>query len=283
MTRQLTPSQALGKLRQLENQRRQAIQKHNRDVRQREQRVKRAIDTYNREVRTHNSRVRQRQLLIKNALSALQSAPIVRSYSVIRSSTLDLNAAYSSLEHQVSFDDTDHRYRLMLELPRQETANSLAVTGALFGEAPAETELPTSLQETVITDELVEISPDLHKRWHGALYALVPQNPDATRHFCASAREIFSHIFDIKAPDDMVISALPGCDMTPQGTPTRRSKIYFFMQKRTLQNKAFEIFIDQDIDNVIELFEVFNAGTHGPAGDLTSSNFFCSRNASKML
>lgn len=268
MVRRITPSQARSKLRQLESQQRQAIQKYNQAARQYNQKVKHAVDTYYRDVRAHNARVRQNRQRLKNALTNLQRAPVVQSYTVIRTSTLRLNDAYTSLERQVAFDETDPRHRLMLELPQQETANSLAVTGALFGEAPGELEPSESLQETIITDELAEISPDLHKRWHGALYALNPENPDATRHFCTSAREIFAHIFDIKAPDNAAFSALPGCDTTPQGNPTRRSKIYFLLQNRALENDAFQTFIDQDIDNVIELFAVFNAGAHGPAGRL---------------
>lgn len=268
MVRRISPAQARSKLRQMENKQRQAVRKYNQAANKHNQKVKQAVNTLNRDIRAHNTRVRQNRQRLKNALASLQRAPIVQSYSVIRTSTLNLNAAYSSLERQVDFDDTDHRYRLMLELPQQETANSLAVTGALLGEVPAESEHPASLQETAITDELAAISPDLHQRWHGALYALNPQNPDSTRHFCTSAREIFTYIFDIKAPDDAVFSALPGCATTEHGTPTRRSKIYYFLQNQALQNEALGTFIDQDIDNVLELFGVFNAGTHGPAGRL---------------
>ena len=268
MVRRITLSQARSKLRQLESQQRRAIQKHNQAARQVNRKVKQAVDTFKRDVRAHNARVRQNRQRVRNALSALQRAPIVQSYAVIRTSALSLNAAYSTLERQVAFDETDPRYRLMRELPQQETANSLAVTGALLGEASEKLERPASLQETIITDELAEISPDLHKRWLGALYALNPQNPDATRHFCTSAREIFAYIFDIKAPDNAVFSALPSCDTTPDGTPTRRSKIYFFLQNQSLESETLQTFVDQDIDNVIELFSIFNSGTHGPAGRL---------------
>lgn len=60
-----------------------------------------------------------------------------------------------------------------------------------------------------------------------------------------------------------------GCYVTPHGTPTRRSKILYLLQVRGIESDAFEDFVEQDIDNVTELFAVFNAGTHGPAGRLT--------------
>lgn len=279
MVRHLTPSQARSKHRQMQNQQRQAINKRNQDVRrhnqkvnqaarQQDQKIKQAVNKINRDIRTHNAQVRQDNQRLRSAIAALQRAPVVRTYAIVRTSSLSLSEAYFSLESQVEFDETDPRHRLMLDLPEQETANSLAVTGALLGEVSGAAADFEHLQETAITDELANISPDLHKRWHGALYALNPSNPDATRHFCTSAREIFVHIFDIKAPDNAVSSALPGCDTTPQGTPTRRSKIYYLLQNRNLQSEAFESFIEQDIDNVVDLFTVFNAGTHGPAGRL---------------
>ena len=33
-----------------------------------------------------------------------------------------------------------------------------------------------------------------------------------------------------------------------------------------MTDPAFEDFVDKDIDNIIELFGVFNEGTHGEAG-----------------
>jgi hypothetical protein len=38
-----------------------------------------------------------------------------------------------------------------------------------------------------------------------------------------------------------------------------------------MQDLAFEDFIDKDIDNVIELFNIFNEGTHGEAGEFDLS------------
>lgn len=216
MAIRMTPSQARSKLRQLENKRRQAVNKYNQDVRRYNQQVKQAFNKHNQNVRTYNSKVRQNRQRLRTALSNLQRAPVITTYSVVRQSALTLNESYVSLESHVQFDEADPRHRVMLELPQQETANSLAVTGALLGAEPEDIDAGHDFQDTRITSELATISADLHNRWMGALFALNPQNPDATRHFCASSREIFAKIFEIKAPDQSVVEALPGLNPLPQ-------------------------------------------------------------------
>lgn len=57
------------------------------------------------------------------------------------------------------------------------------------------------------------------------LYALNPQNPDAARHFCTSARECIVKILDVAAPDDVVVQRLPNPQWTDDGKLTRRSKL----------------------------------------------------------
>ena len=113
---------------------------------------------------------------------------------------------------------------------------------------------------------LMTVSPDLAQRWRGALYSLSPLNPDAARHFCTSAREIVATILDVRAPDNVVLSTLHGCELTQKGTPTRRAKIRYFLHRNGLANVSLEGFIESDVENLVSLFKVFNQGTHGEAG-----------------
>ncbi len=110
------------------------------------------------------------------------------------------------------------------------------------------------------------VSTDLDDRWNGAVFSLNPQNPDAARHFCTSAREILTQILQLKAPDADVIALLPDCDRTPDGSPTRRSKIRYFLARRDMAAENLEQFVEDDIENIVQLFNVFNKGTHGAAG-----------------
>jgi hypothetical protein len=59
---------------------------------------------------------------------------------------------------------------------------------------------------------------------------------------------------------------MPYCDCTPQGTPTRRAKIQYFLQVQGMKQNELEAFVESDMNNVVELFDVFNEGTHGSAG-----------------
>ena len=137
---------------------------------------------------------------------------------------------------------------------------------ALLGDASAADGAPDA-PESPLTPILQAISADLGARWKGALFSLSPINPDAARHFCTSAREVIARLLDEHAPDAMVIAAMPNCERTPQrGTPTRRAKIRYFLHRQGLDSDDLADFVENDLKNVVELFEVFNEGTHGAAG-----------------
>jgi hypothetical protein len=155
----------------------------------------------------------------------------------------------------------------LFELSEGETANSLAVLNALVaepGQAPRSED--GSLQATSLAGELAQISPDLDARWHGALYALSPMNPDAARHFCTSSREILAGILESEAPDDVVLEANPMADRTDDGRVTRRARIRFCLDKRGTYDADLASFVEEDLENVITLFRDFNDATHGSAG-----------------
>ncbi len=120
--------------------------------------------------------------------------------------------------------------------------------------------------ESPLTPALQSISGELGDRWRGALFSLSPQNPDAARHFCTSAREIIARILDAKAADTAVAAAIPACERTQQGTPTRRAKIRYLLQRKSMGHGELEAFVEADMTNVVDLFQAFNKGTHGDAG-----------------
>ena len=73
-------------------------------------------------------------------------------------------------------------------------------------------------------------------------------------------------ILETRIPDTKVLAVHPNCDKTRDGTPTRRAKVRFALHQKGILSEAMEGFVNQDIDNVIELFNVFNQATHGAAG-----------------
>jgi hypothetical protein len=150
----------------------------------------------------------------------------------------------------------------------QENANNLTAANVVLDNAEP-TKPEYSLQNTQIMNRLSLISVDLDSRWKGALFSLSPQNPDATRHFCTSAREIFTEIFDTKATDRDVFAAMPDCEKTDRGNASRRAKIKFFLTRKGFVDGDVETFIDDDITNILELFHTLSVGTHGAAGRYT--------------
>ncbi len=259
MPRRVTPSQLRSMIRQLEQKQKQAVGNYNsavrswnREVDKYNRGVERAINGYNREVRAHNSRVRADRQRLRSELAKLasQGSRSRTQYVSYRASVQTLHQAFVRVEARVESGAWGPPGEVLLDLTESETANSVEVLNALLAD-PAETiaDLP-DLRETSLTHELSDISPELHQRWQGALFALDPRNPDAARHFCASSREIFGTVLQIEAPDEDVLRLLPRCPKNHQGKPTRRA----------------EGFVESDLNNVMSLFEIFNEGTHGTAG-----------------
>jgi hypothetical protein len=245
----------------LKQQTRQAEQKQRQAV----SRFNSAVNAYNREARAHNARVRAARQRLNRELSKLRSRPATTTYVSYRASVRVMRQSFARVESSVEAgawaDDRD-----LLDLVEDETANSVATLNLLEADE-ADPEADTrSFQATALTSELADIGQDLDARWRGALFALNPENPDAARHFCASAREIITTILDNAAPDAAVRAANPDCIKTPNGSVSRRAKILYCLERQGDSNDALAEFVDDDIDSIVALFNDFNKGTHGHAG-----------------
>lgn len=273
MARRYSASQLRSKLRQIQSKQRQAINQYNGAVRRYNRAVRAAVDQYNRAVRAHNARVRSNRQRLKAELVRLSRQRTARQYVTFRSSVETLQQSYARLDLHADSRSHQTAYNYLVDLSEREAANSASVANALFGGAPDNAdEVPADgLRAAPLGEVLREISPDLYDRWAGAVFAMNPANPDAARHFCTSAREIFTRVLDLCAPDDQVLATLTDCPCTDQGKPTRRSKIKYLLHQKELSDEPLEEFVEADIDNVVELFRVFNDGTHGSAGAFNQS------------
>ena len=225
-----------------------------------------AQTNYNREVRTYNERVRAHRQRLKSEIARLSRQTTTTRFVTFRVSVNAVHTAYEQLEHAADTGSFDERYSEFLDLSEREAANNAGLMNALLGHAQTADKSPPNSPESVLTPVLQTISAELGDRWRGALFSLSPHNPDAARHFCTSAREIIARILDAKAPDDIVVAAIPCCDRTPEGTPTRRAKIRYFLHLKGMNQNVLEAFVESDMNNIVELFQVFNEGTHGSAG-----------------
>jgi len=271
----MTPAQYNAWVRQEDAKRKRAIDAYNAEVRRanaHNQRVvadhnrkaaahnNQAVADYNRRARAHNDRLR-REVARLNATTSTRHTIYRRSVSTLRQSFSQLEVAADAASWKGAED--------LLDLSESETANSVAALNALLAHSttdPVVADHVAALRSTVIQDELNTFSHDLDARWRGALFSLHPDNPDASRHFCTSARELLSSLLEAVAPDAEILAIDPDCDRTPQGSISRRTRVRHCLHRRGGHDTALEDFIDADLENVLSLFSEFNTGTHGPAG-----------------
>lgn len=256
-------SQLKSKLRQIEQKQRKAINDYNRAVRQYNSDVKKIVADYNAFVRKYNAEVRKNRQIIDREIRKLNTSSTVRtSYTI----SLDEMQGYYSDVDRVYPEGTEltPQQNSILDLVEQEHANSLITANLIeSGDIPVE-----NTNDIEIGNKLLLVSEDLNSRWQGAVFALNPSNPDATRHFCTSTREIFTEFLEIKAPDEKVFAYNPQCAKTERGNATRREKIQYMM-RNTSMDASVIAFVEADIKNVLELNQLLSGGTHGPAGKFT--------------
>lgn len=275
MPQRKSPSQIRTELSRVRQRQRQAINNYNRDVDKYNRGVRKAVSDHNTGVRkynsaakAHNAKARANRERLRRELARLDAAPRSSTVRVTYRTSVDrLTTSFEGLERQAEtqgWADTE-----VFAYSSAEAANSVASLNALLAQdAPAEAtdDEIAELQATRIGSELADLDVDLDLRWRGAIFALNPRNPDAARHFCASAREMLSDILSTVAPTDRVLAEDPGCARTDQGKVSRRARIQFCLRRGGLAADRLADFVETDIDNVIALFGEFNSGTHGSAG-----------------
>lgn len=270
MARHISTSQLKSKLNQAQrkaqqsiNQYNSAIRKYNTEMRKFNRELNQAISKYNSAVRKHNSQVQHNRQVINREISKLKATSNTRvQYS---SSVAAMHNIYGRVvDYYDEGVEITPEQEHILDLVEQEQANSLIATNRLFEDQPVQ-QAENEIADIAISDKLAMVSVDLMNRWKGAVYALNPNNPDAARHFCTSAREIFTEFIELKAPDTSVFQFNPNAAKTDRGNATRKEKIKYMMHGKHLDESVTD-FADADITNILELFHVLSDGTHGPAG-----------------
>lgn len=249
-----------------------AVDQYNREARRHNASLKQAISNYNREVRTYNSKVRQhnqrvesQQRRLNQEIRRLQSRPTSTSFTTVRTTTTSFVTAYGRAESQLS--GSTGVTKEYLDLASDEAANSVYLLNALDGDGDPDDDMsPEELAAPSLATELARFGSNIVERWTGALFSLSPQNPDAARHFCTSAREVVISILDTSAPDEQVIRRVPDCELTDKKVPTRRAKVTYLLREKGVDSEDLADAVVEDMDNVLSLFRVFNEGTHGHAG-----------------
>ena len=278
MVQKMTPAQYNAEVRRLNARRKRAVDAYNAEVRRENARRKRAVDAHNAEARrvnahnkravdNYNRRVRAHQNRLLREIARLKASTNVRN-TAHRRSVFTLTESFDRLEAEAESGEWSGSEELF-DLSESETANSVGALNSLLAEPsvdPATVEEVATLRATSITDQLSALDPDLDARWRGALFALHPENPDASRHFCTSSRELLSSFLEVVAPDAEVLAADPNCQLTPNGSVSRRARVRHCLIRQGAHNRELESFVEADLENVVSLFDEFNSGTHGHAG-----------------
>ena len=259
MPPRLSSSQMRSKQRQAIQKLNSAVRTYNNKVRQYDSERRRAINAYNHEVHSYNARVRANQSRLRSAAQSLSARTITARYSSFHTSGAALYSAYERLDNS----DADPFFS---DLAERDTANSVTLLNTLLGDSSHVQVGDGELASTKLSESLSRYSTDMQDRWSGAIFALNSRNPDAARHFCTSTREILADILNTEAPDEDVLSRFPDHPLTQQGTPSRRSKIQYCLDRSGLNNGALEDFIEVNINDLSVLFKDLNTGAHGPAG-----------------
>lgn len=259
--RRISPSQARAQIRRSQSQLRQAQSKLNTAARQ----FDRDVNKLEREVRAYDAKRRSNQARLQRELRRLNSSTVTTRVVTYRQSVATVQQSVAVLETSPpAWIDAE-----LFDMSEGEAANSAAALNALLEEPddvdPDDAEV-AELRATKVTTELSAIEADYDSRWRGALFSLHPDNPDAARHFCTSARELLDGLLKRFALDSEVLADDPDCPKTDNGSVSRRARVRYILRSKGMSDDTFEGFVDKDIDDVVTLFQEFNDGTHGTAG-----------------
>jgi hypothetical protein len=114
-------------------------------------------------------------------------------------------------------------------------------------------------QETSVSVALLRsLDPALATPYIGARDSLESSNPDRARHVLTSLRELWNHLLRRLAPDNAVLSWIPGNrqGLLHEGNPTRRARVLYIC--RDLDHAPLSDFVDRDTSALVILVDLLN-------------------------
>lgn len=239
------------------------MNKIQRESRRAQQQLKNSVNNYNRAVRQYNTNVRNYKNKIQRELNRLNANYSIESHYYI--STRLVHETYTKVIDLYGNGAVDERLFNAIE---NENANNLELSNVVLNNEEVENP-DVNIDESNISLKLIKISEDLDSRWKGALFSLNPSNPEAARHFCTSTREILKVLIDDGIKDNEVVLENPQCEKTNFGTPTRKEKIKYAMNKKGIDNSLIIEFTNENIENTVSLINELSNGTHGQSSKYT--------------
>ena len=94
------------------------------------------------------------------------------------------------------------------------------------------------------------------------------KNPDKVRHTITSLRELITQILHTSAPDNELKQKYTEPKYYYNGKPTRRTRIEYILFNKYSNSSLVDI-IDKDIVAILEMFNLFQEGTHKVVSSLS--------------
>jgi Predicted pPIWI-associating nuclease len=114
--------------------------------------------------------------------------------------------------------------------------------------------------EFSLSSHLPLIDVGLFRMWQGAVQSLKSDNPEKSRHFITSIRELFTHVFHKLAPDEEINKWTSDSIHFANGKPTRKARMKYIL--RDVSSKPMEKMIEKEVEATLELINIFQQGTH---------------------
>ena len=165
---------------------------------------------------------------------------------------------------------------MVATLPSVELYNSNHVL-EVFSEQGSAPELQEEYQhegteiasdiENSLESLLSELDPGLKLMWQGVNDALASESVDRVRHFSVSARELFTQVIHILAPDEEIGNWTDDPNHFSNDRPTRKARVLYIC--RDFNHKQFSNFVNKDISASIALSDLLQSGVHAIETDFT--------------
>lgn len=126
-----------------------------------------------------------------------------------------------------------------------------------------------AIREKGLEGLLFELDPGLPKMLEGMREAYDAKGADWVRHFSVSARELFTHVMHILAPDKQLKEWSTSTSDYHNGKPTRQARLRYIC--RHVNVGEFTAFTEADCKAIQQFIDLFQNGTHAVSIKLSSS------------
>lgn len=119
----------------------------------------------------------------------------------------------------------------------------------------------------LVTVRLQSVNPEWITMLEGARQSLRSDNPDKIRHSITSLRELVREIMHHLSPEADLRAWSTSADHFANNRPTRRARLQYIT--RDIDHGRFSDFVRKDVESMIEMINLFQAGTHAADSRLT--------------